>query len=179
MIKPVQIQGMPELLRTLRTLDDKIQKKVLRRAVYAGAKVMKAEVVARAPVAPGPHKRGGRLVQPGTLKRAALHKWARELSDQHNQAYVVTFRRGKQYQSVGKRGIDKDAFYWPWVEYGHKIVPRKGKAGGTIRARRSASRAVVPPHPFFEPAYRSGQEPAERAMQGRLSELLDEVLNES
>lgn len=179
MIKPVQIQGMPELLRTLRTLDDKIQKKVLRRAVYAGAKVMKDEVVEKAPVAAAPHKRGGRLVQPGTLKRAALHKWARELSDGRNQAYVVTFRRGKQYQSVGKRGIDKDAFYWPWVEYGHKIVPRKGKAGGTIRARRSAARAVVAPRPFFEPAYRAGLEPAQRAMQGRLSELLDEVLNES
>lgn len=177
-MKTVEIQGLRELLQTLRTLDDKIQKRILRRAVYAGAKVVKDEVVEKAPVAAAPHKRGGRLVQPGTLKRAALHKWARELSDGRNQAYVVTFRRGKQYQSVGKKGVDKDAYYWPWVEYGHKVVARKGKAGGTLRSRRGAARAVVAPRPFFEPAYRAALEPAQRAMEGRLSELLDEVLNE-
>lgn len=175
----LQMQGLTELLQRVRTLDDKIQKKVIRRSVYAGAKIMKQSVVDHAPVAGASHYRGGRLVPPGTLKRAPLHKWARELSDLRSQAYVVTLRRGKEWRSVGKRGVDKDAYYWPWVEYGHKVVARQGKAGkSTLRARRTTALGRVPERPFFRPAYQAAEGPARDAIKARMEGLLTEVLNE-
>lgn len=158
-----EVEGLDETLRDLRKLDETIQRKVLRRSVYAGARLVRDKVKATAPV------------ETGTIKRAVVHKFARELSKDGAQTYVVTLTRGKKYQRVGKKGRNQDAYYWPWVEYGHRIVARKGKDGGTLRARRRAATGSVPPHPFFEPAYHANRGEAERAIARRMEELIDEV----
>ena len=152
-----------------------------RRIAAAGAKVVRQAVRVAAPVASAPHYRGkGNKVQPGTLRKAAIYVWAKEMSEDLRQAYVVTFLTGKKYQRLGKKGtINKDAYYAPWVEHGHKIVPRRGKSGASLGQRRRAIKAaggrVVPPHPFFDPATRAILPAAQTAMRLRAVQLLDEA----
>lgn len=136
------IKGLPELRATYRELPDKLKRGVIRRGVGAAARVIANEVKRNAPIHAGPYKgRAGKT--PGTLKRAVVIKWARELTTATQVGYVVTLLRGKKYQRVGKRAVNKDAYYWPWVDQGHRIVPRKGKGSKYgIAARRRAARTA-------------------------------------
>jgi len=192
----IQVEGVQEIADLLRGLGNE-GVKILRRGMSTGAAIVRNEIKARAPVASKPHKRGGRLVPPGTIKRSPVSVWARELSDADDQAFLVVLRRGKKYQRMGKKQINKDAYYWPWVEYGHKIVPRKGKQNGggstyytqrlrngematrkkewsaaSITGRRRSATGFVPPHPFFIPAYNAS---AARASDAIATRILAEI----
>lgn len=169
------VQGLETVLREVVTLPVNIEKKVLRGAAYAGSAVVRNRIKADAPVASSPHYRGRRKVAPGTLKRAVVHKWARELSGPGYQSYVVTVRQGKRWQGNGRQK-DSDAYYAWWVERGHRIVPRKGRAGAGIASRRRSAAGFVGAKQFFEPGYRAALGQAEAAMYRRADQLLDEVI---
>ena len=129
----VHVKGLTELKRNLEQLPAKLGAKVLRKSVGAGAQVIKAATIRNVE----PHNRSG------TLARAAIVKFVREESNDTQVYYVVTFRRGKRYQSkVTKKGrltLDRDAYYAAFYEFGHKIVARRGKGGRTVTQRRLAS----------------------------------------
>lgn len=85
------------------------------------------------------------------------------------QAYLVTVRKGKFNGN--------DAYYWRWVENGHKIVPRK-KKGVTWKAHRAAAalefgNARVPAYPFMRPAYESKKGAAIDVMNKKLREQME------
>ena len=90
------------------------------------------------------------------------------------QAYLVTVRKG------GYGG--SDAFYWRFVEEGHKFVPKNTKIGkkgnkiGWAAHRRAAEleygTASAPAYPFMRPAYDSKKSEAMNAMSLTLKQQL-------
>jgi len=91
------------------------------------------------------------------------------------QVYLVTVRAGT-YGGT-------DAFYWRFVERGHKFVPRNkkvskktGKTTGWEAHRRAAEleygTASAPAYPFMRPAYESKKQVAVDAMTSTLAQQL-------
>jgi HK97 gp10 family phage protein len=172
------IQGLDELKVDFARIANEAGAKVLRKGAGAGAQVVKAFVAAGAPTG----KSTPRHVA-GTLKRSVRAVFAREDSNDNQAVYRVTFHKGKAAQGrLTRKGavftLPTDAFYAPWVERGHKIVPRKGTtgAGRTLRRRREQSTAVVPPHRFMEPAFNAAKEPATAAMISAMGDEMQKVL---
>lgn len=135
----VIVKGLPELKAKFQQVSAEVGTKVLRVGAAAASGVIRDAVKAAAPEGKKTRKRGRFLVPPGTLKAAALHKFAREESNVTQVAYIVTFRQGKRYQKTGR-----DAYYARWVERGHLIVPRGRKTpvyskAQSITTRRKAA----------------------------------------
>jgi HK97 gp10 family phage protein len=157
----LHVTGLAELSAALRQLPITIAQKVLRGTVNAGAKPILDAVRSNAvgAEANSPH------VQSGTLLRAIYMKQIPELSSEIQQVFYVGVRRGRGQQAKGQ-----DAYYWSWVEFGHHIVPRTSKNGGsTITARREAATAFGPPkyvvpHPFMRPGFEQAKDGALAAM---------------
>ncbi len=149
----IQIKGLAELNQRLLALPQLMQTKVLRGAMLAGAKVVRDTAKANAPLGPGPKRRyNGNITPPGVLKRSALVKFDKSNSNGTQVVYLATFRKGRKQQKA-----NRDAFYASWVEFGHKIVPRKSKSGKGIALRRRGATGRVPPHKFLTPAFNSTQ----------------------
>ena len=110
----------------------------------------------------------------GLLRDAIIRKHLPELSGTYRQTYLVTVRRGKKPAKEGggivMRGgkvVSLDAYYWPWVEFGHWYVPPR-PSGITRKAHRQKAReglgAVwVQPHAFLRPALPLAQDEAIKA----------------
>jgi HK97 gp10 family phage protein len=157
------LQGSAELSAVLRSLPDQVEKKALRSSALAGAQVVAAQVKQFAPVGAFIKRTGRGLVPPGTLRRAVRTKYAPEKSGKEKASYVVTLRRGK-----GEQKKNRDAYYWIWVEKGHRVVGRSKRVIGQ-----------APPHPFFVPAYRASQGKALQAMQTKLGDQVTLILNQA
>ncbi|MBD8627658.1 HK97 gp10 family phage protein [Oxalobacteraceae sp. CFBP 8753] len=90
------------------------------------------------------------------------------------QVYLVTVRSGTYGGS--------DAFYWRFVENGHKFVPRNTKLGKRgqktgwkehrLAAELEYGTASAPAYPFMRPAYESKKQVSVDAMTSTLTELL-------
>lgn len=170
MSEVLTVRGLRELQSEYRELPDRLKRGVIRRGVYAASRVVAVELKRIAPVHRGAYK-GKPGKTPGTLQRAVITKRSRELQTATRVGYVVTILRGKKFRSVGKRGANKDAYYWPWVDQGHRIVPRKGKAAGGIAARRRQAVAGgrrVPGQFFMARALRGAASRAVLAMAERM-----------
>lgn len=170
MIVSTQIVGMDRLAKTLLALPGRLRRQALRPAVSAGARVVAKAIRARAPKG-----------ESGTIRRAVFQAAAKELTSNVQVGYVAGVRRGKKYAKGATRvfkghvrtnKVSRDAYYWPWVEFGHKIVPRRGKNGAGIASRRravahlqaSGQGRTVPAHPFLRPAFNAAQSAAREAM---------------
>ena len=107
--------------------------------------------------------------QTQTIYRNIIIKRVEEEShDASRQVYIVTVRKG-QFDG-------DDAYYWRWVEFGHKFVPRKPKRR-SWRAHRAAAAleygtATVPAYPYMRPAYESHKGAAMDAMTRTLAEQM-------
>lgn len=111
-----------------------------------------------------------------TIHNNIIIKRLEEESDgARRQVYLVTVRSGR-YGGT-------DAFYWRFVEYGHKFVPRNTKVskktGRTIgwKAHRKAAEleygtATVPAYPFMRPAYESKKQESVDMMTRTLAEQI-------
>lgn len=144
------LQGSAEFAAALRALPVDIEKKVLRKSAISGARVVRDRIKVTAPVASAIVRRGSKpATLPGTLKRAIVLKFAPERSSNEAQTYVVAVRHGNRQQKY-----NRDAFYWLWVEKGHRIR----------QSRKGPSTGEVPPHPFFVPAYRATADQARQTM---------------
>ena len=112
-----------------------------------------------------------------TIHRNIIVKRLEEESDEHRrQVYLVTVRKG------GYGG--GDAFYWKFVEYGHKFVPknkmvskRTGRKIGWAAHRRAAEleygTASAPAYPFMRPAYESKKAAAVDVMTQKLAAQME------
>ena len=163
MAEVVYVEGLRELKLKLDRLPADLQKKALRGALSAAASQARDAARALAPIGKGPRRRGGRTVPAGTLKRSAIVAFDRKQSNQTQAVYVVTFRRGKKHQKG-----NRDAYYASWVEFGHRIVPRKPKGSfwrrkkGIVSAFSLAGRRVnatgsVPGRRFLTNSFSAGR----------------------
>ncbi len=166
------VQGIPELQQALLGLSQRVAKNVLRRAVAAGAKVMRDEAKLKAPIYSGILASSGQ--PPGTLKRSIIMKHIPELSGTFDQIYYVTVRQGKQYRGQGKnKNLSQDAYYAKWVEHGHWYVPPNttGKNWKSHREkyRTGAEKQWVSAHPFMRPAFDTKQVEVKRLITERIT----------
>ena len=164
MAELVNVKGLKELQQSMKALSANVSKNVLRAAVSAGARVVRDQARANAPVlnAAIPNHQ-----PPGTLKRSIVASFIRERSNQNQSMFYVTVRRGKWYRGQGKRQtMSQDAYYGAWVELGHYFVARR-PSGTTYKQHRKNQRARgvgVPAHPFLRPAYESKKYESVEAM---------------
>lgn len=155
------LEGSEEFIRALRSLPVDIQSKVLRKSAISGARIVRDRIKALAPVAAAAVKRrGGAVTAPGTLQRAVVLKFAPEKSNGDQQTYVVAVRHGKRFQKS-----NRDAFYWLWVEQGHRVVGRSGRVIGQAA-----------PHPFFVPGYRATAGQARDQMKATMGNALSSAI---
>jgi HK97 gp10 family phage protein len=133
----------------------------LRAATFAGAEIFRDEA-----------KRNAQShIQTGTIWRSIIVKRIEEESNgATRQVYKVTVRKGRY-------GGD-DGYYWRFVEFGHRFVPKKKKKNTTWKAHRRAAEleygtASAPAYPFMRPAYDSKRQEAVDAMSKTLREQLE------
>jgi hypothetical protein len=160
------VRGLDELRVIYRTLPDKMKRGVVRRSVGAGASLVARALRKAVPVHQGPYKNQPSR-RPGRMRRSVVYKQARELNTATQVGFVVTILRGKKYQRLGKnKNINKDAYYWPWVDAGHLIVPSRrsnkyGKHGIAWRRRiGKAEGRRVPGVGFMDAVLKSSTQPA-------------------
>jgi len=133
------VKGLAELKRSFDGIVAESKKRVLRKMGSGGGKYMRDAVRTATPVGKGPTRKKGTTRAPGTLKKSAFYFFARKDSNPGQAVFRVSYRQ-------------KTGYYAAWVDSGHRIVGKKGPKKTTIRARRAASNARVPAHPFFEQA---------------------------
>ena len=155
MMAKIAVDGFDEVIRLLEGLPEKVGSDVLRSAANAGASIMKAEIIARAP----------RLR--GILKDNIYQKHMDEISSLTSQTYHVSWRK------IGKGDVP---FYGAMVEYGYWHVPPKPDGISWKRHRAQVRPIQVPAHPFLRPGYEAKKGAALKAMQERLSERVSEAL---
>lgn len=117
----VEIMGLRELEKKMRSLGPDIARKALRGALVSGARVIKKDVIARAPVDTGRTKRAvfvKRMSKTGPLK----------------ENYIIGVRNGKEMQ---KR--DLDAWYWKFSEFGTKFMNRRSFVAPAFESKKMAA----------------------------------------
>lgn len=129
----VEIKGLKELDNNLKQLPLKIQKKVLRQAVRAGATIIRKEA----------KKNLKRLTfkrSTGTLEKSLI---------------IVKDKKSKPFWPIFGVGPDSKGWYGHLVEYGFYATGPK-KKGVTYKASREKARAAgkhTPAKPWFRPAF--------------------------
>lgn len=102
----VSVHGLDELERRLMELPEAVAGKALQTAVNAGARVIKEEAMARAPVGSVPHwigrKAKGKRVEPGNLRRYIRNKKM----------------RGSKFSAASAVYWSGNAFYGKFLEFG-------------------------------------------------------------
>lgn len=170
----VKVVGFKELAAALRELPENISKNILRSAVAAGAAEIRMEAKSNAL----------RIKRSGTLARAIYQKQIQELSDQEKQTFFVGARHGKRYQHRGKKGLSADAYYAPFVEFGHFTrqpgsakrlrKTNRGEVANPLLAFQVRTGQVkwVPPNPFLRPAFDTKKEAAVEAIAKKLADRI-------
>lgn len=136
------LTGFKELAEKLKQLPKKVAKNGLRRAVSSGAAIVRNDARKRAPVATG------------EMKRDIMMK--REKDKQGGSTtgavYSVYVRSGKKSRLAGKkRDVERDSFYWKFVEFGTKDMPAQ---------------------PFMRPAFEANKDEAVAAIGKTLNEAI-------
>jgi len=137
----MKIEGLRELQAKLQQMAPNVARNGLRAATSAGAALIRDEAKARAPV------------DTGEMKRDIQMKRDRE-SATYRAVYSVYVRAGKKSRLSGKaRGVDKDSYYWRFVEFGTcKMAAR----------------------PFMRPAFEAQKEAAVEAIRDKLAQRIAE-----
>ncbi len=154
---------------TVQDIRDSVDESTLRKVGFAGAEIFREEAKQNALA----------HAKTFTIHSNIIVKRLEEQSDGGvKQVYLVTVRKG----AFG----GGDAYYWRYVEHGHKFVPRnnnrhtkgklKGKKAGWREHRIAAAleygTASAPAYPFMRPAYESKKTVATNAMTATLAEQL-------
>ncbi|MFC3457259.1 MULTISPECIES: HK97-gp10 family putative phage morphogenesis protein [Massilia] len=145
---------------------ESIDESVLRAVGYAGADLFRDQAKQNALA----NKKTGMLFDSIIVKRIEEESDGGKI-----QVYLVTVRKGS--------AVGDGAYYWRWVEKGHKFVPRNknisprtGRKVGWAAHRRAAEleygNARVRAYPFMRPAYESRKNDAVDLMTRTLSEQL-------
>lgn len=164
--------GIGELRAEFEKVRTDMQKRVARKVVVAGGRVLKAEAIAIA-TANG-SKVSGDMIKNIAIKRESKAPQGTEqihLGVRHGRNQTKKVReKGNEYLVVNRRGRivtrrDNDPYYWRFVEFGHKIIPRRSASGSkSIRKRRKEAVGQVDPKPFIQPALERKRAEAIQAM---------------
>lgn len=157
----VQVLGLAELKNKMLTLGSKINRQALRSALVAGAKEIKKEAIALAPI------------KTGRMRRALyIKKMGKPNPFQEN--VIVGVRSGKRLQ---KR--DLDAYYWKFIEFGHLTRPKGKSRSNSARISAAAAGAkMVPAQPFVRPAFENSKGRALDRFKVVLADFISKITKE-
>ncbi|MCW7542013.1 HK97 gp10 family phage protein [Aquabacterium sp. A7-Y] len=116
------MKGLHSVIDALRGLPDELRRKVLRRALAAGARVVRDEAKQHAPVLsnerPVPYR------APGTVQKAIAVRTSKRARRAGDVGVFVNVRPAKK----GQRGATSptDPFYWRWLEFGTTKLEGRG-----------------------------------------------------
>jgi HK97 gp10 family phage protein len=142
------LTGFDELAKKLKALGPKVAKNGLRRATSAGAAIVRNDARARAPV------------DTGEMKRDIMMKREKDArgAETTGAVYSVFVRSGKKSRMAGKkRNVDRDSYYWKFVEFGT---------------------ANSPAQPFLRPAFEANKGTAIEAIGKSLDETIQAAAQE-
>lgn len=172
-----RIEGLGELRRAFDALDAEVRQRAARRIVMAGAAVLRKE--ARAIV-----QREGLIRTRALINNIVVKRERRAPPD--TEQYHLGVRHGRalgrkasRYLTVGRAGRVvvrrmNDPFYWRFLEFGHKIIPRASKANrASITVRRRNPTHFVEPTPFIRPALENKKLEALDAMEKQALRILN------
>ena len=155
-----KLEGLDQLMRSLRDVPNNLRKKALTKALRAAGKVVLDEARARAPVLKEaiPHRRAG------TVKKAIKLRVSKMDKRQGNVGVFVNVKpltkaqignfKSSSVKSGGKASGSanpNDPYYWRWLEFGHKKRTAKWSAS-SITGRRRLATGSVAARPFLRPA---------------------------
>lgn len=119
----VEVQGAREIAAAMRELPRRVDRKILNAGLLAGARLVRDEARAIAPVLKNPDPRW----RPGTLKKAIQAATIAASRTPYAGEVIVRVRKltqariAKLKRSAAKRGRSVnpiDPYYWFWVEFG-------------------------------------------------------------
>lgn len=160
--------NLPEFKSKLNQIKLDLQKKVVGRAASAAGGAMREVARKEAPERPllrikyVPGTRQN--IPPGLIRRAMMV--FRQRSAPGTIKVGVMPRMGKRARKGKGSSYLRDAYYAPWVEFGHIARgPGQRIRGGSRRKRLERERlrkgaSFVPPNPFMQRAFRKGQKAA-------------------
>ena len=122
MSETVKIEGLDDLKRAIAELAGDLKRKVIRAALRDAAKPIQRAAVQNAPTLQGDHPY--RL--PGTLRRSIKVKASKRFKGQDGEIGVfvsVSKRKGLGGKSSARNPFDP--FYWRFLEFGTKKLPRQ------------------------------------------------------
>lgn len=142
----IKVSGLPDLKAALAGVVPKLRVRAVRNALAAGARVVQKVNRQGVPTISASSRavRTGRR-KVGTLKKAISVRTSKIARRNGDVGVFVNVRPAKK----GMRGGPDDPFYWPWVEFGHKIIGRykgaytdykvrgRGRLTGLAKRRRS------------------------------------------
>ncbi|KQQ89925.1 hypothetical protein ASF77_23390 [Massilia sp. Leaf139] len=138
----MNVEGFKELAENLKKLGPRLAKNGLRAATSAGAALIRNEARNLAPVDTGEMKRDIQIKREREVRGGELV----------TASYSVYTRGGKKSRLSGKaRNVDKDSFYWKFVEFGT---------------------AKMPAQPFMRPAFDAKKVAAVEAIGEKLDERI-------
>lgn len=137
-----KLEGLDQLMLSLRNVPNNLRKKALTKALRAAGKVILDEARARAPVlkTATPYRRAGTVKKAIKIRVSKMDKRQGNVGVFINVKPLTKAQIGKHKASSAKAGgkasgsaNPNDPYYWRWLEFGHKIVPRSsGQQGGGI-----------------------------------------------
>lgn len=160
--------NLPEFKSKLNQIRQDLQRKAVSRAVSAAGGAMRDVARKEAPARPLNRIKfvpGSRqAIPPGLIARAMMVY--RKRSKPGTVAVGVMPRMGRRARKGKGSSYLRDAYYAPWVEFGHIARgPGQRIKGGSRRKRIErerlrASASFVQPNPFMQRAFRKGQNAA-------------------
>lgn len=146
----MKVIGAKEVERKLKELEPKLAKKVLKRGLRAGAKIVRKAAQSKAPIKTGGIKKGIK-VRAGKTKKG-----------------FISIRVG-----VGNQWFTGPNFYAAFVEFGHKVGRRLSKAKDA--ALHDTRKGYVEGQHFIEEAYKASQQAAKAAAIAKILAGIEEV----
>jgi len=161
----IAIAGLAELNRKFAALPPAVERNVVRSSMLEGARPMRDDARNRAPEYHGDVQQGH--PPPGTLKKAIIIKYIPELSRGGRFVYFILVRHGKKFQKMGKKQVNRDAYYWWFVERGHytraaggQLKRGRGRLADINAKTQAGSISFVPPVSFMRKAFESQRMPS-------------------
>ena len=172
-----QVIGMDELLRNLKTLPEKVQKRVLVGAVRAAAKPIVQEAKSLVPVKYGSLKRSIGVTKFRTHKKTLV--WFQV--SPRVQKYRLKAQDTSTHENVTLT-MEYSPFYGYFVEFGtyskldHALLKPRGGKRAKKRAAIVAKGGGIRPHPFMRPAFEREGENSIIALKEYVAKRLDKEL---
>lgn len=168
-----------KLSAAFKQVRDDMARRTSRVMVVAAGRIVKAEAK-RIAVANG-SKRTGAMIKNVAFKfekDAPAGTTQYNVGVRHGSDLSKKDKSNTKHKVNGKGRIVKvyvdDPYYWSWVEFGHRFLPKSFNGNTSVRARRKAvATSFASPKPFLAPALVNAQQAAIDAMAEALVKELE------